>query len=66
RGALFGWGRAPRAVYLVLGAGLRGAPTAGPVRAAHTLLPPRLEAATLKDTVIRRGPPAPADLALAA
>ncbi|EPH40407.1 hypothetical protein ABT390_11300 [Streptomyces aurantiacus] len=58
--------RAALALVRVLRAGLPGAPLAGPVRAARTLVPSRLRTATLQDTVIRRGPPAPADLALAA
>ncbi|GGR81351.1 hypothetical protein GCM10010252_19850 [Streptomyces aureoverticillatus] len=58
--------RAALALVRVLRAGLPGAPSAGPVRAARTLVPSRLRTATLQDTVIRRGPPAPAALALAA
>lgn len=58
--------RAALALVRLLRAGLVGVPLAGPVRAAHTLVPPRLRAAALEDTVIRRGPPAPAALTLAA
>ncbi|MFH8991986.1 hypothetical protein [Streptomyces sp. NPDC017940] len=58
--------RAALALVRILRAGLTGAPTAGPVRAAHTLVPPRPRTPALDDTVIRRGPPAPAALTLAA
>lgn len=58
--------RAALALVRVLRAGLLGAPSTGPMCAPHTPPPPRLRAATLKDTVIRRGPPATAALTLAA
>ncbi|KUF15727.1 hypothetical protein [Streptomyces silvensis] len=58
--------RAALTLVRILRAGLTGAPTTGPVRAVPALVPPRLRAAALEDTVIRRGPPASAALALAA
>ncbi|MFD9880526.1 hypothetical protein ACFWZT_03540 [Streptomyces alboflavus] len=58
--------RAALALVRVLRAGLLGAPSTGPMCAPHTPPPPRLRAAALKDTVIRRGPPATAALTLAA
>lgn len=58
--------RAALALVRVLRAGLFGAPATGPARAPRTVAPPRLRAIALEDTVIRRGPPATAALALAA
>ncbi|MFD9910767.1 hypothetical protein [Streptomyces sp. NPDC059063] len=66
QGALVRSLRAALALVRALRAGLPGAPGtgSGPARAAHTLVPPKLRAAALQHTVIRRGPPTA--LALAA
>ncbi|MGA4840892.1 hypothetical protein [Streptomyces sp. G45] len=64
QGALVRSLRAALTLVRALRAGLPGAPATGPVRAECALVPPKLQAATLQHTVIRRGPPAA--LALAA
>ncbi|WP_030677082.1 hypothetical protein [Streptomyces sp. NRRL B-1347] len=68
QGALMRSLRAALALVRALRAGLSGAPdqASGPARAARALVPPKLRAAVLQHTVIRRGPPATAAFSLAA
>ncbi|WP_172382907.1 hypothetical protein [Streptomyces sp. MNP-20] len=68
QGALMRSLRAALTLVRALRAGLPGAaePASGPARAARALVPPKLRAAALQHTVIRRGPPAPAVFSLAA
>lgn len=67
-GALVRSLRGALALVRALRAGLPGAPDAGPCAplAASSLAPPRPRTAALQHTVIRRGPPAAAELVLAA
>ncbi|MCI3931710.1 hypothetical protein [Streptomyces sp. AN091965] len=68
QGALMRSLRAALTLVRALRAGLPGAaePASGPARAARALVPPKLRAAALQHTVIRRGPPATTAFSLAA
>ncbi|WP_282791200.1 hypothetical protein [Streptomyces sp. CC224B] len=68
QGALMRSLRAALTLVRALRVGLIGTPdpVTGPARAAGALVPPKLRAAALQHTVIRRGPPAAAALTLAA